>query len=150
MSHHCKIMCLCISHWIRLTKNHVSEWLYANVHFIHQVIRICLLFGQRIYSGRSQQSADNSRWASKEPAHMLPFHTSYLSISHTAVVLFARETDKLGGWQRRYKEEIGKKSERGEKSNYANVIERVTVTCSALPFIHHHTTPHVRVYTSWL
>lgn len=79
-----------------------------------------------------------------------PFHTSYLSISHTAVVLFARETDKLGGWQRRYKEEIGKKSERGEKSNYANVIERVTVTCSALPFIHHHTTPHVRVYTSWL
>lgn len=77
-----------------------------------------------------------------------PF-TPAICPSHTLQLccVFARETDK-GGWQSKWKEEKGKKSERGEKSNYVNVIERrcrsaahwVTVTGSALPFIHYHTT----------
>lgn len=122
MSHHCKIMCLNHAYKESCFRKPICK------NWFHLYIRmsICWSFRQR-----SQLSADDSRWASKEPAHMLPFHTSYLSISHTAVVLCMcvcvvclherqiREGDKAGERRR----EKGKNSERGEKSNYVYVIE---------------------------
>ncbi len=108
INHHSKLTCICISHWIRLTKRHVSEC-RCN-YFSHLYVRFghSGRFGQRICSERSQLSADESCWAFQEPTHMLPFHTSYLSISHTAVVLcvcgvMAWESVK-GGWQSGRKE----------------------------------------------
>jgi len=65
-----------------------------NDHFIHQVNRMRVIWADDLLGKVTQQSADDSSWASKDLAHMLPFHTSYLFISHTAVVLCVCKRDR--------------------------------------------------------
>ncbi len=151
MNHHSKLTCLCISHWIRLTKRHVSECLCN--YFSHLYVRFghSGRFGQRICSERSQLSADESCWAFQEPTHMLPFHTSYLSISHTAVVLcvcvWCDGMRISQGRVTKREERDERKAKRWEEKRaimqmWLNdvAVPRATVISSALSFIYYHTT----------
>ncbi len=129
MSHHSKLTCLCISHWIRLTKHHVSECLYAIISHIYTsglVIRAGLDrgFAQRGHSYLLTNHAELSK-----SHHICSPFTPAICPSHTLQLccvcgVLAWESVK-GGWQSGRKETRERqKSERGEKSNYAYVIER--------------------------
>lgn len=157
MSHHSKLTCLCISHWIRLTKHHVSEYLYAIIYFSHLYIRSGhlgqvwtedLLGEVTAFCWRFTLSFQRANTMLPPLSHQLSVHLTHCSCAVCWHESQTREGDKAEGWRR----EKGKKWERRKEqlciSNWTTLpfreLQWPVVLCPSYII-----TPLVRVYTSW-
>lgn len=78
-------------------------------------------------------------------SHQLSVHLTHCSCVVCLQERQIREGDNAGIRKRK-----ARKLREEKRAIIQMWLNGVTLTCSALPFIHYHTTPHVRVYTSWL